>query len=1395
MAMRGGPRLAVGSAAWIAEERSSALQIAHSEIEEFSYSARNELDWLNEHMAEIFSENQMNVAELFKTPGKLRGKTPRTAKKKTAGETRVPLSDVFSSTPKSAPNPFAMAISSQARTPKINIAEDKPRPAAVSRHASPQKAAIASPLPYHKTPIAVGDSGYHGSPSQSQEVVDGDIDMDEPTPMASPQRGVEVTDFAMVTAPTVPFDQIASPTAESEDTFQSAKEEQTRQATAEPMAKLKSPPPVIAEESSGSSGTPVGSPIRSPQSPSPKKSSPVKSSPVKSSPVKSSPLKQSPLKQVRLQEEPDLLPEPVNDADAMNAPEDPRSPLDNSSPIRPIMRKSSLAFASLPAREPLNSNKSLGGRISRTSHLDQTRTSYYQRHTGGKSLGQTAVDDLSDDDRDDMDLDDGTTIQKEEDTTASVATHNKTYSQRLQDQISMLGKAQPTGPRPSKSIANLLPAQPNLASTSSTQSSQTLAARDSKPLPPSPKNKQAVSTPGAFPDDDDDDWIARPTKTTSAASPRPGMLKSYSTDVMEGVGKSAMEESEFVLPKSRPASPKKGKAPIIPERTTSAPKHAKSASVPFLPSTMDLDELDSGVCSPKKGISVSNPTLATVSEDDTTGTLSSKSPSRSFKDSPLKQVKNKLSSILKSSKGLLASSAAISAEGKSSLLSPSTTRLGYHIGPSVESFRTAENVLYPDLSHHGGSPSRPASPTRSNSTRRTRASAEREKREAKEREKEVKEAKRAAEQMDKLEKARRKEEEKARIFSQEQDRIEAERRLAAQREQERIAMEQAQARARAEEARARAQAEAEAAARAQTEREAEAAAQAQAQAQAQALRSSPAKTPSKSPPKPTRTSPRKAKAQAEADGNLDADMTDATVAMPPPSVPRSAASTAASRSQVPKRPIKPSKEAASKTKQAPTVIRVNTSSTQHSQYHPSNSMLASTLQDTLGAQSNSSQRQLNNKSSHASLQTKPSLQSLKSSVSSTGRPKALELAAKRKEQEEREAQRKREVKAEMERKRAALQEEERRREQQRRAEVERQKEEDQKQATVAAQAKKDAQRQAAIEKAKQTRAPPPAVRSQPNGPPEYSMADKAPARPPSRLGSTIHQDANRPVNTVLSNASKMAQKRPLQQEEEAPRPQPQRNPQSYQAKESKRIRMSEEFDEDIEMADSQRNPIKGPPVRPSAGFKKELPQKSVFSSGYTAAPPQSATRDLFKATVTAQHSNQVKAAHPLDMAQVSKGAIPFAPNPNPAGPSHKTPARPGAGGVAKSAAKSATRSSPRFQNGEAIELPDIDTDDEDDDDANIGAAAWTDSPDLRKALMRQEAVDPMQIFGAPAPLNLEEVFNKTKDRWHKFRARTSSANWSGADKLTEDDIRKDLQARDRMRREGGWSYELSRDIS
>lgn len=163
------------------------------------------------------------------------------------------------------------------------------------------------------------------------------------------------------------------------------------------------------------------------------------------------------------------------------------------------------------------------------------------------------------------------------------------------------------------------------------------------------------------------------------------------------------------------------------------------------------------------------------------------------------------------------------------------------------------------------------------------------------------------------------------------------------------------------------------------------------------------------------------------------------------------------------------------------------------------------------------------------------------------------------------------------------------------------------------------------------------------------------------------------------------------------------------------------------------------------------------------------------------------------MAQLSKAPIPFASSSSQANSQpHKTPARTGVPyGSGKSGAKSAAKSSPRYQNGEDIELAEIHTDseDEDSDAGDFPAVEWTNSPALRQTLISQESVNPADIFGLPGPLHMEEVFSKNKDRFHKFRARTSSANWTGQDRLTEDEINKDIEGRDKLRRQGGWTYE------
>lgn len=49
----------VGSSQWIQNERDHADDMIAQEVEEFGFSARNEMDWLNEHMADIFSKSQV----------------------------------------------------------------------------------------------------------------------------------------------------------------------------------------------------------------------------------------------------------------------------------------------------------------------------------------------------------------------------------------------------------------------------------------------------------------------------------------------------------------------------------------------------------------------------------------------------------------------------------------------------------------------------------------------------------------------------------------------------------------------------------------------------------------------------------------------------------------------------------------------------------------------------------------------------------------------------------------------------------------------------------------------------------------------------------------------------------------------------------------------------------------------------------------------------------------------------------------------------------------------------------------------------------------------------------------------------------------------------------------
>jgi Inner centromere protein, ARK binding region len=89
---------------------------------------------------------------------------------------------------------------------------------------------------------------------------------------------------------------------------------------------------------------------------------------------------------------------------------------------------------------------------------------------------------------------------------------------------------------------------------------------------------------------------------------------------------------------------------------------------------------------------------------------------------------------------------------------------------------------------------------------------------------------------------------------------------------------------------------------------------------------------------------------------------------------------------------------------------------------------------------------------------------------------------------------------------------------------------------------------------------------------------------------------------------------------------------------------------------------------------------------------------------------------------------------------------------------------------EMIELPEPNSEYSDSEDEGRqrkhGAPEWTQSPELRAALESQSRVNPDDIFGPVRPLRMEDIF---RTRTSRFRARTSSANWSGPDGLKQEE--------------------------
>ena len=573
------------------------------------------------------------------------------------------MTDIFSTNAR--PNNSPLRNASPVKVVSaFQVAEDRIAPAEIKRLAK-----------------ANTDSGYHG-------LSEDDMDVDQMPPVV--QSSMRTNDIVEI-SPASPV--AVQPTSTSqlegrsttETSFHSAKEEMTRRDIINSALQEEASPRADPGASLGStSNKPVNSPALGTQNPTEDAM------------------------------DLDMVDKDFNEDLAID---ESRSPSQGSSPARQIVRKSSLTFAALPAREPLTTKKSLGA----------NRGSFLGRLTGGKSMGglkqSESVHEKEMDDEMDIDPDKPTLTKEESDGDSKMAKlHNKSSTQRLHERINLLGKSQNS--RPTKSIPpaatalnSIYPQLPN-----------------PEPQPQAPLSHQSSDRPsktatvsGIANDEEDDDWIQPPQSQPSASS-RPQLSKSISADIMEDLrGKQTVSGHQFGV--DRMEKPIKGASPLR-QGYTSQPHEFEAV--------MAASDTEPG--SPWRpyqhaGISSSN-TVVTEQSTTPTGSPSSKR----YVDGPLSASKSKLQSIMKTARGLFSSSAGVSAQAKMETLSTSLRLQDEFQEPPGRSM-IEKKVL-------GGEA--PRSPVINPAGRKTRSSTEKEERrkqsEAKERERAEAEAERAREQ-------------------------------------------------------------------------------------------------------------------------------------------------------------------------------------------------------------------------------------------------------------------------------------------------------------------------------------------------------------------------------------------------------------------------------------------------------------------------------------------------------------------------------------------------------------------------------------------------------------------------------------------------------------------------
>jgi hypothetical protein len=352
------------------------------------------------------------------------------------------------------------------------------------------------------------------------------------------------------------------------------------------------------------------------------------------------------------------------------------SPSDGSTPARPLVRKSSLSFASLPAREPLMTKKSMGPRMSRTSHVDINKATVIGRRSyftgqieGSKPAVNNATMEKEESRQENMDRDkQGRVLQQGETAVANdtSALHNKSSTLSLHDKISMLGKSQAS--RTTKSTAPV--------------SHITNTQVNYPELPGTRTNNADVDRAPASTSTTQESWIKPLTSPY-----RPAMTKSQTADIMELVagnetvgnlekGKITRTETFHDLSDGRSPTPKRSVFSSFDQHQSvlaATPPSSRRPESSALPSYNTAVESTTPITSPRRF------------------------------DGTLSGPKTRFQSIMKSAKGLFSSSASISAAAKLETLS----------SPSAS--RSQPNLQHMGTSPERGSPSPERLPTRKRS--------------------------------------------------------------------------------------------------------------------------------------------------------------------------------------------------------------------------------------------------------------------------------------------------------------------------------------------------------------------------------------------------------------------------------------------------------------------------------------------------------------------------------------------------------------------------------------------------------------------------------------------------------------------------------------------------------